>query len=212
MSSMVLRIVVATIVAGALSIPRAASAQSAASPCQKGLARALMGDTPGALAIFENLLAKNPHDACALANLGNLALISGRARTASNYYSRASQADTSDAGLLLNAAIARAMMCDEANALLMAERAIQRVGDSKAALSLLGVGSDDSVDGQPSRAGDLSSRLIRAVAPNCGKPLDPSLVRGLLERAATRLSADSLGRRAAGGEVPISSYPIYWKH
>ncbi|GEM_PF-1981808 len=154
-----------------------------------GIAMALSGDARIAERVFVSLLSDSPGNAMALTNLGNLHLMRGQAAVALVFYERAGQADSTDAGIILNRSLTRMLMGDERGAREDASVALDLAGSAREALSLLGL-CRRGLPGEEDKARD---------AP----VLSEEEVRALLEAAASSVPIDSL--TAAGADTAGSS-------
>src|SRR5437867_8312464 len=106
--------------------------------CEYGIISALNRDLGRADSMFVWILSLSPGDPRALTNLGNLALLRGEPDLALAFYGRAALADTSDAGIVLNAATASMLLGDEEAASARAAEGTRMAGGIREAASLLG--------------------------------------------------------------------------
>jgi tetratricopeptide (TPR) repeat protein len=123
--------------------------QSAASPgegdsalserCEYGIILALDGQSASAESVLTEMLAAAPGDSRALNNLGNLHFLRDDVGGALAFYIMAEGADSLDAGILINRALAYLILGDEERALRAARQGIHRAGDLPAAASLIGI-------------------------------------------------------------------------
>jgi tetratricopeptide (TPR) repeat protein len=107
--------------------------------CEYGITLALAGADSNAQSAFVSLLSHSPHDARALNNLGNISLFRNELDLALAFYDQASEADSSDAGIVLNKAIAVMMRGDEDQAQVLAAEGVSRAGGLRQAALLLGL-------------------------------------------------------------------------
>jgi len=151
--------------------------------CELGIARALAGESARAESVFISLLSHAPHDPRALTNLGNLHLLRGDPEVALAFYERALVADTSDAGIILNQAMALTLLGEEDAAEERARRGVDLAGGASPAASLLG---------------------LRYVAP------DVAAARGATEAPLSREEVFEM-LRVAVGRVPVDSVAVFGK-
>jgi len=165
--------------------------------CDYGITLALGGQDAKAESVFISLLSHAPGDARALNNLGNVALLRGRAALAASFYARAAQADSADAGIVLNQATAYTVLDDEESALAAATEGLRRAGGPGPAADLLGLRYDgDAPDwAKGDRRGHLSKEEVLA----------------LLRAAAGKVPVDSTRARSAGKDVSVTSRPPAWR-
>ena len=195
----------------------ASSADARSRLCEYGITLAFQGRLDAADSAFVSLLSRSPGDARALNNLGNLRLWRGQPQEALSFYRAAGVADTADAGILLNAAAAFAMLGDDESSRAVAAEGVARAGGVAPAAELLGIGSD--VASSDSGLGADRTRMSREQALQ------------MLRSAARAVPSDSLGRaagdtaragtaraptwRSAGARGSDESGPaaiVYWKH
>ena len=151
-----------------------------ATECDYGITLALSGEAEKAESVFISLLSQSPRDARALTNLGNLALQGGDPAIALAFYDRAVLADTLDAGILLNRAVALMLLGDEDSAVAQANDGVLKAGGEKEAASLLGL--------RPDEIAYSSSREDKAAE----KPrVDKSEIAALLSAARENVPKDS---------------------
>jgi len=186
--------------------------------CDLGITLALTGRSAEAESVFVSLLSRSPEDARALNNLGNLRLWRGEPDVALEFFRAAGEADTADAGISLNEAIAWLVQGNEELARQSAEKGIQRAGGITNAAGLLGILYDES-ETAPRRSADRArmSReqaldLLRAAAR--AVPADSTK-----HSAATPDSGRAVGRvrawrsaGARGGDASDAAAMVYWKH
>ena len=146
--------------------------------CEYGIAQALAGADSAAEAAFVSLLSHSPGDARALNNLGNLSLFRGDLDVAIEYYQQGREADSLDAGIILNEATALLLRGDGNEAQARAAEGVRMAGGLREAALLLGL--------KPPEA--------RAETPKAG---DRAYIRkdevlSLLKAAAAGVPADSL--------------------
>ena len=195
--------------------PAAGAAEATARrECDLGIALALSGEPARAESVFVSLLSHHPGDAGAFTNLGNLHLLGGDPEMALGFYRRAGEADSSDAGIVLDEATALLLLGEEREAEERARLGIRLAGDPAGAASLLG----------------LRYRPAPATARGAPKAqLHPEEVLEMLRAATGRVPADSTragGRsgaaarkhapqwRAAGPRAGDAAAPptlLYWK-
>jgi hypothetical protein len=133
----------------ALLVFTATTAEGAAGPdtpsdslttaCEYGTTLALLGNAAGAESVFIWMLGRSSGDARALNDLGNLALLKGQPELALSFYSRATAADSADAGIVLNQATALMVMGEQDAAAERAALGVRMAGGAKAAGRLLGL-------------------------------------------------------------------------
>ena len=187
--------------------------------CEYGIAQALVGADSAAEAAFVSLLSHSPGDARALNNLGNLSLFRGDLDVAIEYYQQGQEADSLDAGIVLNEATALMLRGDENQAQTRAAAGVRRAGGLREAALLLGLKPPETRAETP-KAGDRAYirkdevlSLLKAAA--AGVPTDslrskadkpgPSTSR-LRKRRPTWRSAAARG--AEGTDVTAV---VYWK-
>ena len=187
--------------------------------CEYGIALALAGADSSAESAFISLLSHAPRDARALNNLGNISLFRGDLDVALAYYAQATEADSSDAGIILNEATALMMRGGEDEAQEQAAEGVRRAGGLKQAALLLGLKTPDS-ERDAHKAGDRPYvrkdevlALLRAAA--AGVPADSSRAKqhwkkgphpGAAKRRPTWRSA-----AARGTEGTDATAVVYWK-
>jgi len=169
--------------------------------CDYGMAVAFHGDVVRAESVFVQLLAQSPGDARALTNLGNLNLMRGEAEVALAFYNRASAADTTDTGILLNRATALLLLGDDEAASAQAASATARAGGVREAARLLGLRTDAEEESPKAAAKARVSqeeilRLLRAAAT--GVPTD-----SLRARTNGTPSVDSNESRPSTRRAPV---------
>jgi hypothetical protein len=120
--------------------------------CEYGIISALNRDLGRADSMFVWMLSLSPGDPRALTNLGNVALLRGEADLALAFYGSASQADTSDPGIVLNAATASMLLGDEEGASARAAEGTRMAGGLREAASLLGLRYRPAEDQSPKAA------------------------------------------------------------
>jgi len=186
------------------------------SECEYGIALALAGADARAESAFVSLLSHAPGDARALNNLGNMHLLRGDLDVALAFYQQASDADTSDPGIVLNGATALMLRGDEEEAQILAAEGVRRAGGVRQAALLLGLKAPESSSDAP-KAGDRAYvrkdevlALLRAAAANVpadsSKARQPSGTPKVRKRAPTWRSAG-----ARGTEGTDVSVVVYWK-
>jgi len=104
-----------------------------------GIALALTGEGERAESAFVSLLSHSPGDARALNNLGNVHLLRGALDVALAFYARAGDADTLDAGIMLNASTALMLRGDDEEAQSLAVQGVRQAGGLRPAALLLGL-------------------------------------------------------------------------
>jgi len=181
-----------------------------------GIALAFSGDTARAESVFVAMLSRSPGDAAAFTNLGNLHMLRGDAATALAFYRRAEEADSADAGIMLNQATALLADGRDAEAADRARLGMSLAGGAPQAASLLGLRlPDETQNERGADAGRLSrEELIELLRVAAGRvPMDST---------RTGTPADSTGgtgvRRAVlrpagpraedAGTRPVF---LYWK-
>jgi len=207
--------------AATLPIPAISSPDSSRlrAECEYGIALALAGADARAESAFVSLLSHVPGDARALNNLGNTHLLRGDLDVALAFYEQASEADSSDPGIVLNGATALMLRGDEDEAQTLAAEGVRRAGGVRQAALLLGLKAPESSSDTP-KAGDRAYvrkdevlALLRAAAANV--PADssrakPSGVSGAPARARKRAPTwRSAGAR--GAEGTDAAVVVYWK-
>lgn len=192
--------------------------------CDLGISLALSGNNARAESLFVSVLSQSPRDPRALTNLGNIHLIRGEPDLALAFYERAAAFDTSDAGIVLNQAVALTLLNEAEAADARARRGVEKAGGVHEAASLLGLRSTDQTGdardargadvsaGQPSLAKDEIASLLNAARRSV--PVDSVAAAGkgqalALGKQAPR-SFRSAGTRASGEGVVADV--IYWKH
>lgn len=189
--------VVLSIGIGALPVAAGeASPDSLARLCDYGITLALSGQDMGAESVFVALLSRVPRDARALNNLGNLRLWRNDVSVALEFYARAVEADSTDAGIMLNEATAL-MVAGEAEAAHdRADEAVQAAGGPEPAARLLGLRYAELDEDAP-RASDRAQ-------------LSRDEVLALLRAAARAVPADSTHSdgETSGGSKAKKRKPI----
>lgn len=196
---------------------RGAPSDALRSECDYGITLALGGQEAKAESVFISLLSHAPGDARAFNNLGNVALLRGRAVLAVSFYERAARADTTDSGIVLNQATAFTILGDEESALAAAAEGLRMAGGPGPAAGLLGLRYTGDMPewSKGDRRIHLSKEqmlsLLRAAA---GKvPVDST-------RARTGPGRDAAGKprapvwRWAGpraGDADGTAALVYWK-
>jgi tetratricopeptide (TPR) repeat protein len=189
------------------------------SECEYGIELALSGADSSADSAFISLLTHSPNDARALNNLGNIRLFRGDLDVALVYYEQAGEADSSDAGIVLNEATAHMMRGDEDEAQNLAVEGVRRAGGLGQAALLLGLKTQDS-EGEKQKAGDRPYvrkdevlELLRAAA--AGVPADSSRAKQSLKRgqpAGSRKRVPTWRSAAArGADGSDAEAVVYWK-
>ena len=186
--------------------------------CEYGIALALAGADASAESAFVSLLSHAPGDARALNNLGNTHLLRGDFDVALAFYQQASEADSSDPGILLNGATALMLRGDEEEAQILAAEGVRRAGGVRQAALLLGLKAPETSSDAP-KAGDRAYvrkdevlALLRAAAANV--PLDSSKAKPPDAPAASRAKKRPPTWRSAGArgaEGTDVSVVVYWK-
>jgi len=186
--------------------------------CDLGITLALLGRSAAAESVFTSLLSHAPGDPRALTNLGNLALRRGEAGLALAFYERAGEADTADAGIVLNQAAALLALGEDELAQIRAAAGVQRAGGTEAAAGLLGLHLGETAPAAH-KAGDRAYvskeevlNLLRAAA---GKiPADSVRAGGAAgDSLATRGKKPPVWRSAGAraGVMPDGATLVYWK-
>jgi len=204
------------------TIPVASAAEEQApleKECEYGITLALAGQDAAAESVFVSLLSHAPKDARALNNLGNVHLLRGNLDVALVFYSRALEADSTDAGIMLNQGTALMLEGEDDLAQARATEGVRRAGGTKQAALLLGLhdeGSGEEASRGAERAyvnKDEILSLLRAAArsvpadsshavtPPAGEPGAKSKKRSPTWRSAG----------ARGGEGDAATV-VYWKH
>lgn len=208
-----------------VSVLTAVGAETAEASLQAeyGVTLALGGRTDEAEEVFVSLLSGDPKHAIALNNLGNLHLIRGDIAVALVFYRVAAQADSTDAGIVLNRSIALMLIGDDAGAGAQALRGLRMAGDVEAARSLLGLpGRDPSAElakaaGQAFLTKEEVQALLDAAAASV--PVDtmavaPSDTMGVPPDVASEEAVQSTTWRSAGlraSDASELSSLLYWK-
>ena len=216
-------VAVAVSVAGPVgaAVPAAAAADFSRqrAECEYGVALALAGADAGAESVFVSLLSHAPGDARALNNLGNVHFLRGDLDVALAFYARAGEADSLDAGIILNEGTALMLRGDEDEAEEVAADGVRRAGGLRQAALLLGLKAPDTL-GNTAKAGDRAHvrkeevlALLRAAA--AGVPADTSRARpggtpGRPVRAGKR-SPTWRSAGARGAEGTDAATVVYWK-
>jgi Flp pilus assembly protein TadD len=214
--------VVAALVVAA-SVAQAGSGEKAAdlqSKCDLGITLALSGNRAKAESVFVSLLSGSPRDPRALTNLGNLRLVLGEPDVALAFYDRAAAMDTSDAGIVLNQAVALMLLNEADAAEVHARLGVEKAGGLKAASSLLGLRrSDQEVESRGADKGaekpHIAKNEIAALlsAARQSVPVDTAQAAAKAQPSQEKPRARSFrsaGTRASGESVVADM--IYWKH
>jgi Flp pilus assembly protein TadD len=166
--------------AGAAEAPKASQSE-----CELGITLALLGRPAAAESVFTSLLSHAPGDPRALTNLGNVALLRGEPDLALAFYEQAQDADSTDAGIVLNQATALLLLGEEESASARAAEGVRRAGGAQAAAGLLG----------------LRYRERKPEAPKAEQRayVSKEEVLTLLRAAARKVPADSARAGAASG-------------
>src|SRR5439155_1897753 len=101
--------------------------------CDYGVMLGLEGKGAAAESVFTSLLSHSPGDSRALTNLGNLHLLRGDRDVALAFYDLAAAADSADAGIRLDRAVALYLMSQDTLARAAAAEAVAMAGGSKPA-------------------------------------------------------------------------------
>lgn len=189
--------------------------------CEYGITLALSGHDAAAESVFVSLLSRVPHDARALNNLGNLRLRRGDPDVALAFYGRAGEADSADAGIMLNEATALMLEGDDQAARGRADEAMREAGGPAAAARLLGLRDADLNEDAP-RASDHAQvsrdevlALLRAAARAVPADTARANAKKKAEGAETRKGRSVLSWRSAGARGAADSdvaAVVYWKH
>jgi tetratricopeptide (TPR) repeat protein len=187
--------------------------------CKYGIALALAGADARAESAFVSLLSHAPGDPRALNNLGNTHILRGDLDVALAFYQQASEADTSDPGIVLNGATALMLRGDEEEAQTLAAEGVRRAGGVLQAALLLGLKAPESSSDAP-KAGDRAYvrkdevlALLRAAAANV--PADSSRAKppqasgGPARARKPTTTWRSAGAR--GAEGTDAAVVVYWK-
>jgi Tfp pilus assembly protein PilF len=205
----------------------AAHAASGASPaelqakCDLGVTLALSGNYAKAESVFVSLLSQSPRDPRALANLGNVYLIRGEPDVALAFYGRAAAMDTSDAGIVLNQAVALMLLNDQEGADARARAGIEKAGGVNEAASLLGLrAAEQEADSRAADKGGDKPHIAKSeitsllAAAKRSVPVDSSGAAASDQaQPAGKQSARSF--RSAGtraSQESVVADMIYWKH
>jgi Flp pilus assembly protein TadD len=167
--------------------------------CELGITLALSGSDAAAESVFVTLLSRAPRDARALNNLGNLHLWRGDADLALAFYARAGEADSADAGIVLNEATALMIAGEDDAARGRANEGVRRAGGPDEAARLLGL-HFAKADANESRGSDRVQ-------------VSRDEVLALLRAATRAVPADSTNAAAAGargaGAKPRKPVPAW---
>ena len=136
--------------------------------CDLGVAFALQGRLAAADSAFTSLLSHSPGDSRALTNLGNIRLLRGEREVALGFYESAARADSADAGILRNRAIALYLMGRDSLAQASAAEAVARSGGIVDALALVGIPSREAGDPE-NKAADMSAVMQFPIKPAPGQ-------------------------------------------
>jgi len=196
---------------------RAGEPAALARLCDLGIALAQSGRDSRAESVFVALLSRAPHDARALNNLGNVHLLRGDPELAAAFYESAGLADSADAGIMLNLALAARLAGDEEHALLIAEAGVRRAGGSVEAARLLGLALESPADSlakasrRPRLVREQAIELLRAAARSV--PVDSTARRGPAPGSASGTARAPVWRLAgARGDTPADAALVaYWK-
>lgn len=185
--------------------------------CEFGTWLAMSGREAAAESVFVALLSRAPGDARALNNLGNLHLRRGDPDLALEFYRRAGEADSADAGIALNAALALSLVGEEEAARAAAEDGVRRAGGLTSAADLLGLSIEAAADsthrgaerGRMSRdrALELLRSATRAVPTDTVKPVPVGVDSSVARRRA--LLWRPAGARGSDAALPRDV--MYWK-
>jgi Flp pilus assembly protein TadD len=168
--------------------PAAAPEGDLSRECELGITLALSGTGASAESVFVSLLSRSPGDARALNNLGNIHLWRGEPDIGLAFYDQAREADSTDAGILLNEATALMLAGDDEDAKTRAAEGVARAGGARKAANLLGLHLDP--DSEPLEKGADRAQLSR------------DEVVALLRAATRAVPADSTGGKGAAGPTP----------
>jgi len=196
-------------------IRRTAGADAVRNECELGITLALMGRPAAAESLFTSMLSRSPHDPRALNNLGNLAMVGGEAKLALAFYERASWADSSDAGIVLNAATALLVLGEEESAATVAAEGVRGAGGARAAAGLLGLRYRESDEPKAAERAYLGKdEVIELLRASAGRiPADSARAAGI-DTSATRGKKRPPVWRAAGpraGATAEAATLVYWK-
>jgi Flp pilus assembly protein TadD len=187
--------------------------------CEYGITLALTGDFTRAESVFMALLSRAPRDGRALNNLGNLHLWHDHPDVALEFYRAASEADSTDAGIVLNTAMALRLAGDEGSAMIEAEEGVRRAGGIRDAAALLGLPYEQRDD--PLEKSSDRTRMNREQALFLLRAASRAVPRDSTVHSPTH--ADSVGaasrRRvpswrsagARGSEQNDTTPVVYWK-
>jgi tetratricopeptide (TPR) repeat protein len=183
-----------------------------------GVTLALSGRAAEAESVFVSMLSRASGDARALNNLGNLHLWRGEPDVALAFYLEASDADTADAAIPLNQALAWLAEGEEDLAQQQAEQGVRRVGGIASAARLLGIrsadlelGSDRGAD--PARLSRERALLLLRSAARAVPVDSTSHPPAVADTAHAGRSTPTW--RSAGARGSDSSDPrvmVYWKY
>lgn len=138
--------------------------------CDYAITLALRGESAGAETVFAGVLSESPGDSRALNGLGNIQFYRGKPEVALAYYDAALEADTADAGIRLNRALALRLLGRPKEAAAERDSAIRLVGGRSAAAALLGLRIGDSEEGRV--GSEISARVpVLQPARRTGKPV-----------------------------------------
>ena len=182
--------------------------------CEYGITLALSGREATAESVFVSILSRSPGNALALNNLGNLHLWRGDAELALAFYARAGVADSTDPGIMLNEAVALAMISDEAGES-RAHEAVSRAGGAQAAAQLLGLRYSDNGASETSRGSGqppLTREDVLALLRAAVRAVPPDTARVAVPSPAPRPPKPVPTFRSAGARAGFDTAPVvYWK-
>lgn len=214
----ILRVLLLVLALGQARVAADAGADAARGECELGITFALLGRPAAAESAFTSLLSHAPGDPRALTNLGNLAMLRGEAGLALVFYGRAREADSTDAGIMLNEATALLLLGEEELATARAAEGVRGAGGAKAAAGLLGLRLPE--DAEAAKAADRAYlgkdevlELLRAAA---GKvPVDSARAAGAASdtsaaRGRKRAPVWRSGGARAGASADAATL-VYWK-
>ena len=186
--------------------------------CELGITLALSGNGASAESVFVSLLSRSPRDGRALNNLGNLHLWRGEPGVALAFYGQAGEADSSDAGIMLNEATALLLAGDDDNAKSRATEGVARAGGPQNAANLLGLhldpGSEDLEKGADSAQLSRDEVLALLRAATRAVPVDSTRTKTAAVDSKTKNSKKAPAWRSAGARGSDGSDAgavLYWK-
>jgi hypothetical protein len=176
--------------------------------CANGVAAVLHGDTARAETLFVAHLAKKPDDPCALTNLGNLARLRGDLDEARVFYRMASQADTTDSGVLLNyAAVLHELKDPDAESVYRRALGQSSLHEILGRLALRRTSESDSLQ----KGANISSMIPGVMR---GKRMPDARLVALIGigHSEVRKSTKPDEEIRKADDAVLASLPVYWKN